>query len=151
MVKKLGISIPDSLYEKIQEVKGEFKISQVCQEALAKAVEYALLRQSQDMEVFNKKLQEEKMQHYKKYYDEGFQEGTKHAFTMTYTDVVDYRRDIKEGIHFTSLIECYCNDLYKIIYGDEFDERFENNQDARMMYLEGLCDAIEKIVNEASI
>jgi len=148
MVKKIGISIPDSLYEQIQEVKGEIKTSQICQDALAQATKYAILSKSQDMETFKLKLREEKKKHYRKYYDDGFKLGTKRAFSFSYQEVVECLEHIKEDIDLMSSIECWDQELYDWTDTDEFDKKFEDDN-AQFEYLYGWHDGVVAVVKEA--
>ena len=148
MVKKIGISISDSLYEEIQEVKGEFKISKICQEALAQATKYALLSKSQDMKTFKQKLRDEEKRYYQKYYDDGFRDGTKHAFTFSYPDAIECFENIKDEINLMSSIECWDNDLYQKTDTDGFQEQFEDDN-AEYNYLNGWYDGVVTVIKEA--
>ena len=56
MTQRLGISLPDDLYEEIQELKGEFKVSKICQEALKEAIKLARLCKEQDFQALKERL-----------------------------------------------------------------------------------------------
>ena len=88
MAKKISVSIPDDLYDQLQEVKGAFKVSQVCQEALSHAVRYASLSKSKDIAALKTRLEEEKRQFFKPTLEEGFKAGVRDAFSLNYEQAV---------------------------------------------------------------
>ena len=86
MTRRVNISIPDILYERLQAVKDKINVSRLCQEALISEVQIAELRPSGDEEAIIARLQEEKKQYHQEYYDYGKKEGLKDAQNLSFSD-----------------------------------------------------------------
>jgi len=86
MSQRINISVPDELYEKIQDFKDLLNISKLCQNAILKAVKLEELRDQTGGEIdklavsFNKEREE----YGQKFKEEGFKDGTRDAFSCDF-------------------------------------------------------------------
>jgi len=86
MTRRVNISIPDNLYERLQAIKDKINVSKLCQEALLSEVQIAELRPSGDEEAIIARLQEEKKKYHQEYYDYGKKEGLQNAKNLSFSD-----------------------------------------------------------------
>ena len=93
---KITISVPDELHRKLQEIKGDVKVSKICQTALNEAIRFASLSKSREIKFFQQKLREERNQLFKPSYDDGLQDGIKDAFSMGYLGTKEFNELYRE-------------------------------------------------------
>ena len=89
MAQRLSISIPDDLYNKIQMVKENLNISGICQEAIMNAVEMEMLKSNacNDLNSLVIRLKTERKMAGEKFKRDGFSDGTKDAYRMSFEDI----------------------------------------------------------------
>lgn len=90
MAKTITISLSDELYVRLQTVKQNLNVSKICQQVLIEAVMLEETKGSQDLEILKKRIQKEREQLVKPYYDEGFKDGTKEAYSYSYKEFQRY-------------------------------------------------------------
>ncbi|MDA8136026.1 MAG: hypothetical protein M0T82_15505 [Desulfobacteraceae bacterium] len=93
MTQKITLSMPDFLYEKLEEWRASFNLSKLFQDALAEAIqrkEEFQKRISEDFDMADiiKRLKEEKQNWEKKYYTLGKTEGLQWAKIAHYGDLL---------------------------------------------------------------
>ena len=110
MAKNMTISVPDELHEAVQSVKGGFKTSATCQEALWKAVKIAQAIENEDVSALREKFDQERKKLFQSYYDEGFEDGRKDAFSFDFEKAQSFLEFIKKyGVDDTGTIEYHAS------------------------------------------
>ena len=86
MTQRINISIPDSLFEKLKNHKDCLNISKISQKAIAHAInlEEAKKTAIPDINELITRLKAEKAGYVKIYQDEGFKDGLKEAYQLSY-------------------------------------------------------------------
>jgi post-segregation antitoxin (ccd killing protein) len=86
MSQRINISVPDDLYQQIQTFKDSLHLSRLCQEALLRAVAIEELRRQTeaDIEKLAVVFQKEREAYGRDFWEEGFRDGMKDAFTTGY-------------------------------------------------------------------
>jgi len=163
MAKKITISVPDELHQKIQENKDGFKVSKVCQRALEEVVNLATLCDERDIEALKKRLEQERKEIFKGYWDEGINDGTSDAFKFNYMDFhkcIDYFKEDNGDCQLKwAAFEYFSSEAYREKYGSiEAGELFiplngENNDDrfyadATDMYFTGWCLGVQTVFDQ---
>lgn len=96
MAHRINISIPDSLFEKLKNYKDCLNISKISQKAIAQAINLEEVKNTAipDMNELITRLKAEKAEYVKIYQDEGFKDGLKEAYKLSYDSflfVQDYQ------------------------------------------------------------
>ena len=88
MAKRITITIPDSLRDRLHTVKDRINVSGICQEAIAKAIEYEELKAKEmpAMEKLIERLRMEKAKEEKDWKREGLRQGKADALRLSYND-----------------------------------------------------------------
>ncbi len=120
MTQKITLSVPDFLYEKLEEWRASFNLSKLFQEALAEAIqkkEEFQRRISEDFDMADiiNRLKQEKQSWEKKYYALGKTEGIHWAKIAHYSDLLYV-------LKFT--------DTYKLISDSKMSEYFKKLYDS---------------------
>ena len=120
MTQKITLSLPDFLYEKLEEWRASFNLSKLFQDALADAIqrkEEFKKRISEDFDMADiiKRLKQEKQNWEKKYYALGKTEGVQWAKIAHYSDFL-YVLKFK--------------DTYQLISDSKMSEYFKKLYDA---------------------
>jgi len=91
MSQRINISVSDDLYQKIQAFKDGLNISKLCQDALRQAVSIEEFRSQvgEDIERLAIAFKKEREEYGRKFWEEGFRDGTKDAFKMDYQLLYD--------------------------------------------------------------
>ena len=115
MTQKITLSIPDFLYEKLEEWRASFNLSKLFQEALAEAIHrkeefQKRLSEDFDMAEIIKRLKMEKQNWEKKYYALGKAEGVQWAKIAHYSELLYVLR---------------AKDTYKLISDSKMAEYFK--------------------------
>jgi predicted CopG family antitoxin len=90
MTERITISVPDELGDRLKKLKGKLKISKICQKTLDKAAMLEEIKGSEDLEALKKRIQKEREQLFEPYYNEGFKDGTKAAYSFSYKKFQDF-------------------------------------------------------------
>ena len=98
MAKRLGISIPDELYEILLADKKKYKVSKICQDALWKTVSRIDPVGDSDIKKLAAYFREEQMKTYRPFYDEGFSDGVNNAFQIDYAKLEMFVEGYFEGL-----------------------------------------------------
>jgi len=110
MAKNMTISVPDELHEAIQTFKGELKPSAICQEALWKAVKITQAIDSENVSALKEKFEQERRKFFQPYYDDGFKDGRKDAFSFSFDKAVSFLEFIeKYGAEDTGTFEYHAS------------------------------------------
>ena len=164
MARNITISVPDGLHEDIQQAKGNIKVSSICQEALSKAVKIAQAIESEDILALREKFQSERKKTLKPYWDEGFKDGQKDAFSFNYVTAVDFLICIREAdgdkefqyMDFEHKSSEESREKYdNILDGKDKINGSENYRNASFsevaadMYFEGWIDGAHSVVKKA--
>ncbi len=166
MAKKITISVPDELHQKIQDNKNGFKVSKVCQGALEEVVKLATLCDEQDITALKKRLEQERKEIFKGYWEEGINDGTSDAFKFDYivfNKCIDYfKEDDGDDQLKWAAFEYFASEAHREKYdsiesgalfiptsGVDLDDRFY--ADAADMYFMGWCEGVEQIYNQVNI
>lgn len=90
MAHRINISIPDSLFEKLKNYKDCLNISKISQKAIAQAINLEEVKNSAipDMNELIIRLKAEKAEYVKIYKDEGFKDGLKEAYKLSYDSFI---------------------------------------------------------------
>ncbi|MFA5902697.1 MAG: hypothetical protein WC836_02095 [Desulfobacula sp.] len=120
MTQKITLSIPDFLYEKLEEWRASFNLSKLFQDALAEAIQrkeefQRRISEDFDMAEIIKRLKQEKQNWEKKYYSLGKTEGIQWAKIAHYSDLL-YVLKFK--------------DTYKLISDSKMSEYFKKIYDS---------------------
>ena len=96
MAQRINISIPDSLFEKLKNFKNCLNISKISQKAIAHAINLEEVKNTAipNMNELITRLKAEKAEYVKIYQDEGFKDGLKEAYKLSYDSflfVKDYQ------------------------------------------------------------
>jgi post-segregation antitoxin (ccd killing protein) len=114
MAKQISVSIPDELHEKTKKLKGQLKVSKVCQEALANAavqIDKKTAGEERGMSVIER-LKSEMMEGNKDIIDEEANDYANAAVQdLSYEDLRDYK------LGMASFTDESPADLYEL-YGD---------------------------------
>ena len=89
MAKRISISIPNALYERLQRLKGRFNQSAICQEALDRAAELTEVMSRDDLPERAKlimRLAKERDEYAERWREIGFRDGVKDAESLSYKD-----------------------------------------------------------------
>lgn len=120
MTQKITLSIPDFLYEKLEEWRASFNLSKLFQDALAEAIQrkeefQRRISEDFDMAEIIKRLKQEKLNWEKKYYSLGKTEGIQWAKIAHYSDLLYVLR---------------FKDTYKLISDSKMSEYFKKIYDS---------------------
>lgn len=93
MAKKVTVSIPDLLYEKMEQWRASFNLSKMLQEAVAEAIQkkedfQKRLREDLDLNQIIERLRQEKRQSEGDYHETGRQDGLNWAKSAHYDDLI---------------------------------------------------------------
>lgn len=91
MAQRINISIPDELYEKIQNAKQSIKVSKICQEAIMNALKELQIDPTQGIDVLAKRLNKDFLKIYKPFRDIGKIDGIKDAYSVSFENFQIYR------------------------------------------------------------
>ena len=108
MAHRINISIPDSLFEKLKNYKDCLNISKISQKAITHAINLEEVKNTAipDMNELTTRLKAEKAEYVKIYQDEGFKDGLKEAYKLSYDsflfveDYQDYNYENLENIFY---------------------------------------------------
>ncbi|MFO7752824.1 MAG: hypothetical protein R6V41_06875 [Desulfobacteraceae bacterium] len=154
MTRKVTLSIPDFLYEELKKWRPTLNLSGMFQETVAEAIQkkeefQKRFQQDFDMPEIIKRLQQEKMESEKNYFDTGKAEGLKWAKTAHYEDLIKavQHTNPKDLFHTPEMNE-YFNKIFK---SDKL-MKFSYNQDRlgpyAKLFLEGWSKGILDFYNE---
>ena len=135
MAERINITLPEDLFKELQEVKGRFKVSRVCQEAIRLAItrEKFKAKENETMQETIERLRVQKEEYEKKYEEIGQEDGSNDGSNFEYADLVEI---VKDGCQ-------HVRDEY--ILDDAFRE-YEEDDPAfdRAMYTEGWVKGIRE-------
>jgi len=161
MAKKITISVPDELHQKIQDNKNGVKVSKVCQQALEEVVKLATLCDGRDINALKKRLEHERKEIFNSYWDEGLNDGTSDAFNFDYETfhkcIGYFKEDNGDDELKWASFEYFTSEAHKKKYnsiesGELFiptnntvaqDDRFYG--DAADMYFTGWCIGVQTV------
>ena len=163
MAKKITISVPNELHQKIQDNKNRFKVSKVCQEALEEVVKLATLCDGQDIAALKKRLEQERKEVLKGYWEEGIKDGTNDAFKFGYIvfkNCIDYFKEdngddqlkwaafeyFSSKEHTEKYDSIDSGELIIPTSGVDLDDRFY--ADAADMYFTGWCLGVQTVSDQ---
>ena len=93
MSQRVTISVPNTLLERLQPLKGRFNISAICQEALEMAITYEELKvQASEQDNLIERLRVEKSVLLNKVRQEGFELGIRSSSKLSYEDFNHFER-----------------------------------------------------------
>ena len=111
MAKNMTISVPDELHAAVQRAKGNFRPSVICQEALWKAVKIAQAVENEDVSALREKFEHQRKKLFQSYYDEGFVDGRKDAFSFDFEKAQSFLEFIeKYGTEDTGTFEYHASE-----------------------------------------
>ena len=92
MAKKITISVPDELHEKMQEWKKSLNFSRIFQEAISDLIQKKdnfkkRLKEDPDMEAIIERLRKEKQESENEWFDQGKQDGIDWAKNSHYSEI----------------------------------------------------------------
>ncbi len=159
MAGRITVTVSDSLFERLEKVKGNFNVSRVCQVALEREVSYQeiLSRKDKTMGQTIERLKAEKLEASQEYYDVGKKAGIKDGPSIHYNDL----REAKEYSDACSEVDAtavprvfYDSDLWTQ-YDLEYRIKDAQSEDANLNedwfilgWLEGVADFFESIEDE---
>ncbi|MFT5725908.1 MAG: hypothetical protein ACI8PB_000024 [Desulforhopalus sp.] len=166
MAQRLGVSVSDDLYTRIQNVKETLKVSKICQSALESAVELEEMKGSESLELLAKRIKIEKGQYFKCYHDEGVKDGKQDALSFSYEKFLAFAVECSDEVlqeHGTiEIVESFfslapepsqykCNDYRdgEIILNSKISKNYSTELiDAEWEYVKGWKAGVELIWNE---
>lgn len=155
MTRKVTLSIPDFLYEKMKKWRPSLNLSKMFQETVAEAIqkkEEFQKRFQQDFEMpeIVKRLQQEKLESEKNYFETGRVKGIKWAKTAHYEDLIQVVRWEKKSAD--ALQDPQLNAYFNEIFKRDKLMKFSCNQDQpgpyAQLFLEGWFKGISDFYNE---
>ena len=153
VVLNLTITVPEALHERLQAVKKNFNVSQVCQKAIESEVNrQELLRKGlENMNDVIERLRQEKAVLAKRWFDMGYKAGLETLKTISYKALLIY----SENRNYLDDIICECNnagcddeveELSFLSDGEPEDVLDEDDPDFKYfdsyLYKEGLVKAV---------
>ena len=122
MVKRINISIPDELYERLQEYKGRVNVSKVCQDAISDVIRKKetfkrSVTEMPELEEIIERLRKEKNYSRHKVFELGEMVGISWAKQADYETLVD--RILDERKHEDIDKEKYTKEFILDTFGDE--------------------------------
>jgi hypothetical protein len=171
MSKTLSFSIPDELHKTYLEHKDKIKISQICQDALSKAIKYKTMKyETKDIESLKERLIKEKIMTASHYKELGFKHGAKDAYSLKLEDFLrlenepDFKQLKYEEEGFSDphdLINCfnaskdsttYIGEFFRKItlmkdryIGEPSEEIIEMTMELDWQYAEGWIDGVQSV------
>lgn len=93
MAKKVTVSIPDMLHEKMEKWRTSFNLSKMFQDAVSEAIQkkeefQKRIKEDKDLSQIIERLRTEKMQSEGNYYESGHNDGVQWAKTAHYDDLL---------------------------------------------------------------
>jgi len=155
MTRKVTLSIPDFLYEKMKKWRPSLNLSRMFQETVAEAIqkkEEFQKRFQQDFEMpeIVKRLQQEKLESEKNYFETGKKEGVKWAKTAHYEDLIhvvqleNKSADILQDPQLT----VYFNEIFKRDKLMKFSCNHDQPGPYTKLFLEGWFKGVLDFYNE---
>jgi len=139
--KKVTLSIPELLYEKLEEWRNSFNLSKMFQEALTDAIQKKEEFQKRFSEEFDmadiiKRLKQEKLLWDKEYFKIGKMEGFKWASTAHYEDLLYV---LKTNDTYKLVLEPKFKDYFEQIYSNSKLAKYRHSQtnDHEKMFIDG--------------
>lgn len=156
MTQKITLSIPDRLYEKLNEWRSTFNLSKMFQDALSDAIEKKeafskRLSEEFDMTQIINRLQQEKAQWLKKFYNAGRNRGFGWAQAAHYQDLLyvldcDDTCEAGQKIVRHSRFKAYFEHIYDV--HDLTRYARQGDVDHEKKFLEGWFDGVNAFWNE---
>lgn len=152
MAKKVTISIPDLLHEKMEKWRESFNLSKMFQDAVSEAIHkkeefQKRIREDLDLNQIVERLRHEKMQSEGSHFDTGKIDGMRWAKTAHYDD-------LQYALHWNQLEEA----LKDKVLGDYFSDALQSNRVLRsstyhndeyfLNYLRGWKQGVEQFWDE---
>lgn len=116
MAKRLSVSVPEDLFEKLQQYKNTLKLSKICQEALSDAVKKAeLVEANNSHEKFHDlvdRLRKDKKQKSMPFYEEGFRDGIEDAYAINSKQFegYQYEKDVVDPFYPLDMLDMVASD-----------------------------------------
>lgn len=122
MAKKVTISIPDMLHEKLEKWRESFNLSKMFQDAVSEAIQrkeefQKRIREDLDLNQIVDRLRQEKLQSEGNYYQSGKSDGLRWAKTAHYDDLL-------YALHWNNLE----NAVKDQVLGEYFQEMHQDNR-----------------------
>ncbi len=157
MTKKITISVPDELYDKMKEWKASFNFSQVFQTAITGLIKKKESFQKKisdelDFSAIITRLKEEKIEYENNFQEDGKKDGFEWCTTAHYSELQyalkiapenNLFNDEKLGAYFSSTIERYKKKI--TTSGHSAQARFN---ELTQKYIEGWKEGVEHFWNE---
>ena len=94
MTQRINISIPESLYERLQTYKDSINVSKVCQDALLAEIKkkeefVKRVKENSSMTEVIERLKKERIQKYFMFYDIGREDGFEWAKVASYNELIE--------------------------------------------------------------
>lgn len=152
MAKKVTVSIPDMLHEKMEKWRESFNLSKMFQDAVTEAIQkkeelQKRIREDLDLNQIVERLRNEKMQSEGNYYEMGKLDGVQWAKAAHYEDLI-YARSW----------EGFVNATKDSVLGEYFTEKMRANplmeetpdgiNEYLRVYLEGWKNGVDQFWNE---
>ena len=143
--KKITISIPMDLYERLQEVKNKFNISGLCQNTIQHEIYRQELMEGRikgatEMDNIVERLKLEKDKYVERYIDQGCVDGYNDAKKLSYEEIMEIVNGF-ESINKTEVYLRLLKDQIKDL--KENDDSIDENK-----YLEGWVEGVEDFWEE---
>ena len=157
MVKKITISVPDELHDKMQTYKNEFNFSKIFQETMADQIKrkedfQRRLKEDVDMGATIERLKRQKAELEQDLYEVGKKEGLRFAQSAHYEDLVkaidlEIIHGTTRDIFDTELFEDYFNEIEE---GLGFETRLDIGgiTDEFSQYVQGWLEGVQAFWNE---
>ena len=142
--KKITISLPLELYDRLQLVKERFNISFECKKAIEREVyrQELLMKGGENMENVIKRLAVEKEDYDEKYKQQGYEEGYEAAKGMEYEELVELTG---AEPHMTKAWEKWCDQRY----GKAIDVILVDDPNINIdVFLEGWLEGVQAFFDE---
>lgn len=152
MAKKVTVSIPDMLHEKMEKWRESFNLSKMFQDAVAEAIQkkeelQKRIREDLDLSQIVERLRNEKMQSEGNYYEMGKLDGVRWAKAAHYED-----------LRYARSWERFVNATKDRVFGEYFTEKLRTNRlmevtpeginEYLRVYLEGWKNGVDQFWNE---
>lgn len=150
--QRITISVPSSLYNRLQEVKDSLNVSQICQKAITYAVEYEEIKKMEgsEMDKITERLKKEKEESEKEDRENGKKAGFNDAKQMSYKDLKFVMRELETREEMANSQASY-DELSNNIF-DRFDKEdgyWMDMDDADPdVYLEGWLEGVADFVSQ---
>ncbi|WP_136808095.1 hypothetical protein [Desulfosediminicola flagellatus] len=152
MAKKVTVSIPDMLHEKMEEWRESFNLSKMFQDAVTEAIQrkedlQKRIREDLDLNQIVDRLRQEKMQSEGNYYDSGKSDGVVWAKTAHYEDLMyalgwsDFDKVVEDEVFGDYFSLKKARNALMAVTPDGINEYFR-------VYLEGWKNGVEQFWQE---